>query len=271
MKHRLWDMSWKEAEEAFRTCDVAILPVGTLHGHGPTPISIDSSSVQWLADKVGERTGIVTLPLVPYGENDKQKYYPGSVCIGPDTLERFYLDILHSLSRNGVGRVVVLNGHGGNRESLIRAAKEARELGVVTAIVEWWNVVDRLMPDLNPEGGYHIMELAVALAVQGEDIADLRGTGYKGEWGEPYSMRPIFGEALKPVGFNTFEFKGARVLIPVPAWDVDVEGPPVLGPEVAAELRDRGREILARLVDYLVDFATELRRLDVSEALKSMG
>ncbi len=271
MKHRLWDMSWKEAEEAFRACDMAILPVGTLHGHGPTPISIDSSSVEWLADEVGKRTGIVTMPLVPYGENDKQKYYPGSICIMPDTLERFYLDILRSLHRNGVRKVLVLNGHGGNRESMIRAAKEAREFGVVTAIVEWWNVVTQLMPELNPEGGYHIMELAVALAVGGKDIADLRGTGYKGEWGDPYSMRNIFGDALQPVGFNTFTFKGAKVIVPVPAWDVDVEGPPVLGREVVDELHARGEQILSRLVDYLADFANALRGLDVSEALRSMG
>ena len=117
MKHRLWDMSWMEAEEAFKRSDTAILPVGTFHGHGPTPISIDSSSVAWLAEKVGERTGLVTLPLIPFGENDKQKFYPGSITIAPETLERFYLDVFRSLYRNGVRRIIVLNGHGGNREN----------------------------------------------------------------------------------------------------------------------------------------------------------
>ena len=78
MKHRLWDMSWREAEEAFKRSDTVILPVGTLHGHSPTPISIDSSSVEWLTEEVGRRTGLVILPLLTYGENDKQKYYPGA-------------------------------------------------------------------------------------------------------------------------------------------------------------------------------------------------
>ena len=64
-------MSWKEAQEAFKRSDTVILPVGTLHGHGPSPISIDSNSVERLADEVGKRTGLVTLPLVVYGENDK--------------------------------------------------------------------------------------------------------------------------------------------------------------------------------------------------------
>jgi len=116
----------------------------------------------------------------------------------------------------------------------------------------------------------HVDVLAVALAVGGKDVADLRGTGYKGEWGDPYSMRSIFGDALEHVGFNTFTFKGAKVIIPVPAWDVDVEGPPALGPEVADELHARGEKILARLVDYLADFANTFRDLDVSEALRSM-
>jgi len=271
MKHRLWDMSWKEAEEAFKECDTAILPVGTLHGHGPTPISIDSSSVEWLAEEVGKRTGIVTLPLLPYGENDKQRYYPGSISISPGTLEGFYLDILRSLSRNGVRKVIVLNGHGGNRETLIRAARAAREFGVLTAIPEWWSIVTQIMPELNPERGSYITELAVSLAIGGKEIADLRGTGYKGEWGDTYTMRSILGEEIKPTGFNSFEYRGARITIPVQAWDTDVEGPPVMGDEVVDELYERGRETMARLVDYLTDFAEHFRGVDISEALKSKG
>ena len=63
--------------------------VGTFYGHGPTPISIDSSSVVWLTEKVGERTGLITLPLIPFGENDDQKFYHGSITIAQETLERF--------------------------------------------------------------------------------------------------------------------------------------------------------------------------------------
>jgi creatinine amidohydrolase/Fe(II)-dependent formamide hydrolase-like protein len=172
-----------EAEEAFKRSDTAILPVGTLHGHGPTPISIDSSSVAWLADKVGERTGLVTLPLIPFGENDKQKFYPGSIAIAPDTLERFYLDVFRSLYRNGVRRIIALNGHGGNRETLIRAGRAARDLGVVVAIPEWWSIGKEILPELHPEKGSYLQELAVSLYLGGKDAADLRDTGYKGEWG----------------------------------------------------------------------------------------
>jgi len=269
MKFRLWDMSWMEAEEAFEKCDTAIIPVGTFHGHGPTPISIDSSSVAWLAEKVGERTGLVTLPLIPFGENDKQKFYPGSITIAPETLEWFYVDIFRSLSRNGVRRIIVLNGHGGNRETLIRAGRAAREFGVVVAIPEWWSIGKEVLPELHPEKGSFMQELAVSLFLGGKEIADLRGTGYKGEWGERYTMRDVFGEGIKPVTFNKFEFKGGSITIPVQAWDLDEEGPPALGKEVVDELYERGKKIMEGLVEYLVEFAEAFQKADLSKALES--
>lgn len=269
MKFRLWDMSWMQAEEAFKRSDTAILPVGTFHGHGPTPISIDSSSVAWLSEKVGERTGLVTLPLIPFGENDKQKFYPGSITIAPETLERFYVDIIKSLNRNGVRKVIILNGHGGNRETLIRAGRAARDFGVLVAILDWWNIAKEILPELHPEKGSYIQELAVSLFLGGKDIADLRGTGYKGEWGEKYTMRYIFGEKIKPVTFDKFDFKGGSIIIPIQAWDIDMEGPPVLGKEVVDDLYERGKQIMEGLVEYLVEFAEAFQEVDPSKALES--
>src|SRR5579871_5336632 len=61
-KYRLEEMSWKEAEEAFKRSDTAIVAVGTLHSHGPTPLGFDTTSTAWIADEVGKRTGLVTFP-----------------------------------------------------------------------------------------------------------------------------------------------------------------------------------------------------------------
>ena len=269
MKFRLWDMSWKEAEEAFKRSDTAIVPLGTFHGHGPTPISIDSSSVAWLAEKVGERTGLVTLPLSPFGENDKQKFYPGSITIAPETLERYYIDVFRSLNRNGIRRVIVLNGHGGNRETIIRAGRAARDFGVVVANPEWWSIAKEVLPELHPEKGSYMQELAVSLFLGGKGIADLRGTGYKGEWGEKYALQDVFGEGIEPVTFNTFKFKGGTITVPVQAWDLDEEGPPELGQEVVDDLYERGKKIMEGMVEYLAEFAEAFQRADLSKALES--
>ena len=269
-KYLLWNMSWKEAEEAFKRSDTAILPVGTFHGHGPTPISIDSSSVEKFAKEVGKITGLVTLPIVPFGENEKQKFYPGSITISLDTIERYYIDIFKSLHRNGIRKVIVLNGHGGNREPLVRAARSVRELDMIIAIQEWWTIMGQLMPEFHKRGPY-IEELAVSLALGGKEIADIRNTGYKGEWGTPYTMKKMFGENIKPLGFNNFEYKGGSIIIPIQAWDLDLEGPPMLKPDDVDELYDLGKEAIKRVIDYIVDFAIEFQKIDITKSLKSQN
>ncbi|HLJ61101.1 MAG TPA: creatininase family protein [bacterium] len=267
-KHRLDEMSWKEAEEAFKRSDTAIMAVGTLHSHGPTPIGIDTSSVAWIADEVGKRTGLVTLPAVPYGENDKMAHYPGSITISQDVIEAVYTDICESLYDNGVRKVIFLNGHGGNREPLIRTGRNVRELGMLIAVLEWWNIGKKIAPNAFPEGT-HIWELAVALAVSGAHIADVRPGGYKGEWGVNPPMRQLFGDKIKPLGFSNFEYQSAPVIIPVDSWDVDVESAPEVDKAALEALKRRGEESLARIVDHIVAFAKDFQKLDPAKALQT--
>jgi hypothetical protein len=211
----------------------------------------------------------MVLPVQPFGENDKMKEYPGSITISPNVLEMFYTDICRSLHRNGTRKVIFLNGHGGNRETLIGTGRNVRDLGMLIAIVEWWTIGKTLMPDLFPEpGGVYISELAVGIAVHGTDVADLRGGGYKGEWGSNPTLRRLFGEKIKPLGFNDFEYEGARVIIPVDAWDVDVESPPDVDPTAVETLRRRGEETIERLAQYVSEFAREFQKIDVPRALK---
>src|SRR5207302_7417560 len=89
-KHRLHEMSWMEAQEAFRKSDTVIMPVGTLHAHGPTPIGIDASSVEALADEVGRGTGPRPPPPLCNGGKEKMREYPASITIVRGPLEAFY-------------------------------------------------------------------------------------------------------------------------------------------------------------------------------------
>ncbi len=272
MKYRLKDMSWLEAEDAFKKSDMVILPVGTLHGHGPAPISIDFTSVERFADEVGKKTGILTLPVLPYGENDKQKYYPGSISLRPQTLELVYEDMFRALHRNGVRKVLLLNGHGGNREALFRASHSVRELDMIIAIQEWWSLVSLLTPEICKKG-IHIVELAVSLALGGKDIVDLRKSAHKGEWGDPpvhpHPAKNVFGDNIKPLGFYNFTYKGGKIIIPIASWDIDVIGPPIITSDDVDELYENGQEIIKRVIDYIVDFAEEFKKVDIKEALKS--
>jgi creatinine amidohydrolase len=270
-KHRLQDMSWMEAEEAFKRVDTAIVPVGTLHAHGPIPIGIDARSVEKLADEVGKRTGLIVLPVVAYGENDKMKQYPGTIMIDQHVIEAVYTDICRSLHRNGVRKVIFLNGHGGNYDPLLRAGRTARHLGMLAAIVEWGSIEKALMPQLFTEGNFTsefaLAELALAVAIDGVEIADLRDGGYKGEWGSNPRVRKLLGQKITPVGFSTFEYAGAPVTIPVDAWEIDEESPPGIDKGTLERLRRRGEETIERMTEHISAFAEEFQKIDVSKVL----
>ena len=270
MKHNLWDMSWMEAEEAFKKSDTVILPLGSLHSHGPIPIGIDSTLPEKLAEEVAKRTGLLYLPVVTYGENQKMKYYPGSITLKPETNENVYVDIFTSLRRNGIRKIIILNGHGGNIATIDAAARKVRSIGILVVVSEWWTLVKQKHQDLW-EWGVDLCELALALAIGGKDCADLRWkeTGYMGDWGNPYPTKKIFGDKITPLGFNAFEFEGAEVIIPIESWDIDIPGPPNIGEEDADELYEKGLEIMKIIVDYTVALAAEFAKVDVTEALKS--
>ena len=71
--------------------------------------------------------------------------------------------------------------------------------------------------------------------------------------------------------FSSFEYKGGKLCIPLQAWDLKLEGPPVLGREIVDDQYERGQEIIRVVVDYLVDFAKEFKKVDITEAVKSKG
>jgi creatinine amidohydrolase/Fe(II)-dependent formamide hydrolase-like protein len=272
-KFHLHKMSWMEAEEAFRRTDTAIVPVGTLHAHGPIPIGIDARSVEALAEEVGKRTGVMVLPVVWYGENDKMKEYPGTITIEAETVKALYVDICRSLYRNGTRRVIFLNGHGGNHEPLLRAARAAREFGMLAAIVEWGVIEKALMPHLFTRGNFTsefaLAELAVAVAIDGVDIADLRDGGYKGEWGfDPIVKRP-FGDRILPAGFSTFRYAGAPVTIPVDAWEIDEDSPPEIRKTDLEPLRRQGEETMARMTEYISAFVRDFQAVEIPSRLSS--
>jgi creatinine amidohydrolase len=267
MKYKLLDMSWREAEEAFKRSDTVIFPTGTLHAHGPSPIGIDTTAPERLADEVGKRTGLLTLPVVTYGEDDKMMRYPGSMAIDPHTLELYYTDIFRSLRRNGIRKVVVINGHGGNMNALVRAGRSAREFGVLIAITEWWTTGVKAMPDIFTAKTIWLDEFAIALSIHGTEGADIGRGAYSGEWGDN-PTRKVYGEKIKAVAFNDAVFKEGPITIPIDAWDIDIPSPPEVKKSDLPALAKKGEKMIAAMADYLAEFAKEFEKVDVDRVFR---
>ncbi|MEJ2720031.1 MAG: creatininase family protein [bacterium] len=124
----LAEMTWPQARQRFREVDVALLPVGSIEQHGPhLPLDTDAFDADYLARAVADRCSAprpTVLPLIPYGVSYHHAEFSGTISIGNGTLSRLVYEIGMSLARNGVTKIVIINGHGGNDPALNFAAQE---------------------------------------------------------------------------------------------------------------------------------------------------
>jgi creatinine amidohydrolase/Fe(II)-dependent formamide hydrolase-like protein len=124
----LWgELTWPEAEARFQKTDIALLPVGSIEQHGPhLPLDTDAFDAEYLARRVATACSIpqpLVLPLIAYGVSYHHEDFAGTISIRNDTLSRLVYDIGMSAARNGIKKLVIINGHGGNSPALNYAAQ----------------------------------------------------------------------------------------------------------------------------------------------------
>ncbi len=119
-------LSWLEVEEAMRSVQTAVLPVGARckeHGHH-LPLNTDWIIAEYLARRVAQQCKVLILPTVQYGYYPAFVEYPGSVSIGEATFRDCILDICRSFVAHGAKRFYVLN----TGISTVRPLRAAREM-----------------------------------------------------------------------------------------------------------------------------------------------
>jgi creatinine amidohydrolase len=133
--------------------DVLVLPLGSTEQHGPhlamgTDTLMAARVAEAACERVGDRLGVVLAPSLPYGISEHH-LFAGAASLRPETYLRVVNDLLRSLSESGFSRFFVVNGHGGNHDSLGVVSKSAPlDLGVDVAVCSYWNTVAGHMSDL---------------------------------------------------------------------------------------------------------------------------
>jgi creatinine amidohydrolase len=103
---------------------VAIISIGSTEPHGPhLPYGTDTFQIDAVgkravvhANKAGAR--VILLPTLPISNNVNFKAFPFACRIGVLTLMNVILDIIKALEEDGIRKIVILNGHGGNPDTL---------------------------------------------------------------------------------------------------------------------------------------------------------
>ncbi len=126
---------------------LAVLPWGATEAHNlHLPYGTDVIESERVAAAAAELawkrgTRVVVLPAVPFGMNSGQIDIPLTIHMGVATQLAVLRDVAASLERQGVRRLLILNGHGGNDfRPLIRDLQLDGRLLVCTA--DWYRLAD---------------------------------------------------------------------------------------------------------------------------------
>ncbi len=97
---------------------IAIIPIGSIEQHGPhLPISTDSDIVTEISFRLSKKINGLLLPTISYGISDE--HFPFfNLSVKKSTLARILGDLCESLIKNGISRILIINGHYGNLDSL---------------------------------------------------------------------------------------------------------------------------------------------------------
>lgn len=177
---------------------LVVLPIGATEQHGPflptrTDILISSHVAEVAAGRAVERGSapIILAPPLPYGISSYHRAYGGTLAISSRTMLAVLEDLIDSVESQGGRKLLLVNGHGGNR-GIARAAAstgDARE-SITIASVDYWDMGWDVVP-----GHAGSVEASLVLAIAPElvstpipqrenvpEVPSIGQTSYHGSW-----------------------------------------------------------------------------------------
>lgn len=188
------EYTWQELESMSSKPLLAVLPLGSLEQHGlHAPLGTDLIIAEALAASLtSERT--LHLPSVPVGVSEYHRHFFGSLWVSPEILKQYVGAIIKSLKYHGINYVLIVNGHGGNREPLREMARYLQLKGDYHVFVwTWFEAIEPKIieifgrrPPLHADEAETAMLMAVDEAVVRKDKFKQSAAGSSPVWGKFY-------------------------------------------------------------------------------------
>ncbi len=132
-------MTWMQVERYLEKDDRCVLPLGSTEQHAYLSLAVDAILSEKVAVDGAQPLGVPVFPVVAYGLTPYFMAYPGTVTLTPETYGRVLTEVLGSLVQHGFRRILIVNGHGGNREALpIVDAWAAQQPNLAVRWHDWW-------------------------------------------------------------------------------------------------------------------------------------
>jgi len=236
-----------------RRWQVAVLPFGATEPHNlHLPYGTDTFQVEavarracaWAFERGAE---VLLLPAVPFGVNSNHLQVPGGVALSlqPTTLYRIVADLVDALERQGIRKVVLVNGHGGNELKPVLRELYGRTRCFV-CLCDWFRVAADQYPRLFSCPGEHADEVETSMALA--------------FFPELVQMEAAGRGAARPTRFQAIEQGWVTITRP---WHLATADTGIGDPRAAHA--DKGRQLMAVLEERLGQFLLELASTPLDE------
>jgi creatinine amidohydrolase len=234
--------------------EVAVLPFGATEPHNlHMPYATDNYQVEEIGKKACEKayqsgTKVLLLPTMPFGVNTNHLQVPGALALSvtPTTLLHVITDLVDSLERQGVHKLVLLNGHGGNELKPLTRELHHRTK-VFLCVCDWFRMASDLYPKIFVKPGEHADEVETSL-----------GLAFF-----PELLRPELADdgAARPTRFDAINRGWVSITRP---WHLVSKNTGLGDPSAATA--DKGRQLMEVLVDRLSGFLVQLAAAPMNES-----
>lgn len=236
-----------------RRWEVAVLPLGATEPHN---LHMPYGTDNFQCDAVGEAVcghafargaAVFCLPTLPFGVNTNYFGIPGGMAcsLNPATLAAVITDLVDSMERFGIRKMVVLNGHGGNEiKPVLRSLHHRSRVHVFGA--DWYRVGRDKYADIFKSPGEHADEMETSM-----------GLAYF-----PSLVKPGQADAgtERPCRFEAVRRGWVQMTRP---WHLATTNTGLGDPSAATA--EKGRRLMDVVVERIGAFLVDLAAADVDE------
>ncbi len=191
---------------------LAVFGIGAVEQHSHhLPVGTDWIAVSELARRVAIELNALLIPAIPFSMSECHGPMGGTVWIKPATLAAVLRDVVQSLREQGIRKLLVLNGHGGNfvLEPVIQAINQEFPDFQVFMPGEVWATLEGEAP-IFETGGVEVH------AGESETSTEL--------YLNPHNVNPERVDYVPPVGREFLDYVFMNQISPDGTWGVPSKG-----------------------------------------------
>lgn len=162
----LAESNWKDIKE--QKIDLVILPWGATEAHNyHLPYATDNIQIDAVAAEAAGKAWkkgakVIVLPCVPFGVNTGQTDIRLNINMHPSTQTAVLNDVIEVLNRQGLHKLLIVNGHGGNDFKTMLRELGVRYPDMLLASCSFFKSLDKSKYFDHPEGD-HADEMETSL------------------------------------------------------------------------------------------------------------